>query len=173
MAENSRFVSSAAFPLGNLTNLGNKLARWAVVSLIHLPAVLLEMFKESPISKWIAPVAKKRRHNRTCSKGVNGWLRCVFLWRFGSSPRINMTVSGRKRYLSNTSSASRSSSGFERSLKYLGRLCCCCCWARSRIIRLWAAMFCWQTTLEYGSEQATKHTWKFLSTYSTGARVWV
>ena len=128
----ARFTSWAAWPVGNLINCPCKLAMPLATSLMHLPAELLETERESPIKRCRAPVAKNRKHKRSCKRGGRGWFLRVGLARLGRSLKIYMMLSGLNRYRSNTSSSSRSSKGFDRSLNTLGRLC----WYSTNLARI-------------------------------------
>lgn len=145
--DNASFASFASAPVGNLINCPRRLAISIATSLMHLPAELLDIDRESPIKRCMAPEAKNRRHKRTCNRGGRGQFLRVGRDRSGRRPMRYRIVSGRKRYLSNISSSSRSSSGFDLSRKTRGRRS----W-RFWIIRrtanlLWAAIFVSSTTL--------------------------
>lgn len=127
--------------------LPRRLAISIATSLMHLPAELLDIDRESPIKRCMAPEAKNRRHKRTCNRGGRGQFLRVGRDRSGWRPMRYRIVSGRKRYLSNISSSSRSSSGFDLSRKTRLRQS----W-RFWIIRrtanlLWAAIFVLSMTL--------------------------
>ena len=81
--ENACLLSIARWPIGNLTNRPTNAAIMRDIVRIQRPAVDLDTSVASPINKWMAPVAKKRRQTKTCSNAGKGLLRYVSLARLG------------------------------------------------------------------------------------------
>ena len=76
------FVSAAVL-FGKTMNLWAKPAICRAIPRMQWPAALLEMFKESPIRRWMAPVARYSKQRSTWIKRGRGLLRLVGCARFG------------------------------------------------------------------------------------------
>ena len=98
------------------------LAILSATSRMHRPAVDLDTFRLSPISRCMDPVARNRRQRRSCKRGGRGLFLLVGCSTGTINCRMWIMVDGRNLYRRKTSSASRSSSGFDRSLKKRGLL---------------------------------------------------
>ena len=107
---------------------------------MHRSAVDLDRFKLSPTCRCIAPVARNLRQTYSCRSGGNG----DFLFVGRTMPigfislKIYIEVSGKNLYRRKTSSASKSSKGFERSQNWRDLLAIIL--LRRRCCRTWAAI---------------------------------
>ena len=163
-------ISSAALPTGNLTCSLDIVAILSATSRMHLPAVDLDTFRLSPISRCMDPVARNRRQRWTCKRSV----RRLFLLVGCSTATINckmwIMVGGRNLYRQKTSSASRSSSGFDRSLKKRGLLSIIL--LRWRSCRTCAAILDAESDAEQGQVLAQRWAQKrTLTFYNLGFRL--